>query len=254
VKTLLLALALLAPPGVHYQGTVGTGAVQWVPAGVLTIDTTSSADTSAGGTTAAISLSTTGTNRLIVVLAPSASNGPSNDVSGVSGSTLGAFTKIVGTTTTDTSGFASVWAALASSQLSSETITVTWAASYLSFTKHAAAISFYNHKSTSTLASNFGGTNTIQGTGSIAAAIAVTATAAGSYVVASMIDWNSSAARTMRGDSTAIRTDANDGAGDLYMSHRSSSATSGSGSVTVGTSAPTDAQLYAAAVEVLSGP
>ena len=31
MKALFLALALLAPPGVHYQGTQGTGAVQWTP-------------------------------------------------------------------------------------------------------------------------------------------------------------------------------------------------------------------------------
>jgi hypothetical protein len=160
---------------------------------------------------------------------------------------------VIGATTANSlNASASIWAALASSTLSSETITVTWQTGYTSFTKRATAISFYNHHDTSVLANNFGTPVVISDSAGVAAAVTVTAGFANSYVVTSMVDWNSATTRTVRGDSIVIESDHDDGAGDLYMAYRSLNRTSGSGSVTVGTSAPTNARLWAVGVEVLS--
>jgi hypothetical protein len=210
--------------------------------GPLTIDTSTSAVSS--GTTAVLSVSTGGTNRLVVVMASKLIA----TVSGVSGSTLGAFTKIG--EGQDGSGSASIWAKLASSQLSGETVTATFSDGTFSAT--AVAITFSGPKSTSVLATNFGTPSTLVNSSSTVAAMTINATAAGSYILAAMIDVNGSSARTLRGDTTRIVADVTDGGGDLQMFHRCTSATAGSGSVTVGTTAPTGI-IYAAAVEVLSG-
>jgi hypothetical protein len=93
MTSLILALTLLAPPGIYYQGTVGSGSV--APAGLTLVATYTAADTTM--TTGASVPVTASVGDLIVVIEGCGSDGGqcgnvANYVSGVAGATLGAFT------------------------------------------------------------------------------------------------------------------------------------------------------------------
>jgi hypothetical protein len=139
VTALLLILALLAPPGVHYQGTVGTGAVQWVPPTIIR-DTGASSfpilATSQTQATTTATFSTSAASTLIVVAIGNANfdgaNGAISSVawSGGSGCST-AFTKQVEFTNSGWEN-GSVWTAACSSQVTSKAIVVTQTANVAS--------------------------------------------------------------------------------------------------------------------------
>jgi hypothetical protein len=156
---LLLALALLAPPGVHYQGTVGTGAVQWTPSVTFAIDSGYPiAGGQDAGTGTAVNVTTTATTGTMIAVAFSWENDASQvlNPATVSGAGL-TWTKqveVVATGAFPGHSIQAVWTAPRGSvDMTGQTVTVTRTGTT---TNNTVAISVYSFTGASTTVGNVG--------------------------------------------------------------------------------------------------
>jgi hypothetical protein len=182
VKHLLLALALLAPPGVHYQGVVGTGAVQWTPPGIsLDVAPTTNSGTNPSANTVTFTLGSGQAGKLyvisVVAVGNTAAAGPVSVTGGLTWTQLGSQQGFTGVVVNLSN--ASAWYAYdASGTLNGTTITITRTNTSDAWVWAYSAYRFSGANSTQN-----GNTAGSESVASAAATISLTPTYSGSYLI-----------------------------------------------------------------------
>jgi len=139
MRALLIALALLAPPGVHYKGTVGTGSVAWTPPGIAR-DTGASYPLMASGLGIPASFNISGvtvsasSSVIVVVLVGSSGNGAhvlwAPTIAWNGGTPEGASTFTLSSSRNTTYSFVNIWTATTSQSVSAAQINFTFPNAY----------------------------------------------------------------------------------------------------------------------------
>jgi hypothetical protein len=208
-------------------------------AGPITIDKMVFTDGS--GTMTSPSLTTTTANDLVVAfVAGDGSPGPGNQAYTVSGAGL---TWTLAKRTNTQSGDSEIWWARASGTLSSQTVRAAPTAS--SFDGSLTVIAFAN-------AGGIGGTAAASAaTG--APDLALTNTAAGSWVYAVGNDWDRAVAHTPVSGQVIVHQRVDTPVGDTFWVQSTAAPNTAAGTVDIHDSAPTSDQWNYAGVEVLPG-
>jgi hypothetical protein len=256
VKALLLAFLVAMPPGVHYQGTVGTGAVQWVPPVTNPVlDGGSSFPLStvfAQGTRATITRTGVTTNGAGLIVIALAGNSTSTNKFPYSGVTVGASAATAIKQMTWLSGqsfpgagTAEIWAYWSSGALNNVTVTASHTSEVSSEVITVWAYTAATVKDgSSTIGNCFGALGGKQQDASTTVDASLTSVASSSVIVGAFLDGQASGGLTALGNTNWRAT--NDDAVNA-SSERTVDAASQSGNVTVGSSTSTTLVATAAA-------
>lgn len=227
-------------------GNVGTAANVTVtvnnPVSQLAIDRQVTAKpTSASTTVSTPALTTTKQNDLLVAFI--ASDGPRNNAQSIRSVTGGGLTWTLRQRTNTRAGTSEIWTAVAPNILTNAVITATYnTGSYVGFMTVVA----FSGAETAVI----GATGSANGA-SGAATVNINATRTGSQVWAIGNDWDRAAARTLGSGQTMVEQHL-PVVGDTFWVQRLTTPTTGPGTVTLSTIAPTNDRWNFAAIEILA--
>ncbi|MBX9768464.1 MAG: hypothetical protein K2X47_14415 [Bdellovibrionales bacterium] len=208
-----------------------------------------------GSTFTSNAFSTTSPNQLILALVQgnTASTGAVVTISGITGAGL---TWVLVRRQNANNGTAEIWRAFATSTITSQTLTATFAINTggSSHTALMSIISFSGADPSGTNGSGAIGATAASGSASGTPSASLTTTRNGSWVVGSLFNWTNSTAPTVPADQTAFGNLAVTGGGRYWSQRKNASTPSSGTSVTINVTAPTGIDYAEAICEVLESP